>query len=158
MLASFKSKIGNVFCPAIFLHFRMVWYRFSENRWCGQKKAAHSVSNIPSKILLIFWIEFCVQLTSANTYSSTLWFFLCHFVHYGRNGQFLSRLVFPSKVIPSEGRFKKGFATHSIQHELDLHMKVIRIIIFQTLSVCTPGSSLLLISLVRFSLMHIFKK
>jgi hypothetical protein len=24
MLASFKSKIWNVFCPAIFLHFRMV--------------------------------------------------------------------------------------------------------------------------------------
>ena len=24
MLASFKSKISNVFCPAIFLHFRMV--------------------------------------------------------------------------------------------------------------------------------------
>ena len=27
MLASFKSKIRNVFCPAIFLHFRMVWCR-----------------------------------------------------------------------------------------------------------------------------------
>ena len=27
MLASFKSKIWNVFCPAIFLHFCMVWYQ-----------------------------------------------------------------------------------------------------------------------------------
>ena len=25
ILASFKSKISNVFCPSIFLHFRMVW-------------------------------------------------------------------------------------------------------------------------------------
>ena len=32
---NFKSKIGNVFCPAIFLHFRMVWHhttiQFKEN-------------------------------------------------------------------------------------------------------------------------------
>ena len=33
MLASFKSKIGNVFCPAIFLHFRMVWFQLLAKTW-----------------------------------------------------------------------------------------------------------------------------
>ena len=92
LLASFKSKIGNVLCPAIFLHFRRLW--------CIFKQKYYIIANLQmiAPFTTYLWInvmEGCVNekavqyLCQANPMTSTadtttaniLWYIIIDRLH-----------------------------------------------------------------------------